>query len=152
MNNRMKAIKEKGFKMDFNDPDIDTYAPVDFSKIRIGLKTVQDAVLNTGTLKKANSKLADKTTVLTAIQDNDYQTMQEISTFFYKTNGIYNRLCRYMAYMYRYDWLITPHIFSENVGSKKILDNFYKALNYLENCELKKFFGEIALKVIKNGC
>lgn len=152
MNNRMKAIKEKGFKMDFNDPDIDTYAPVDFSKIRIGLKTVQDAVLNTGTLKKANSKLADKNTVLTAIQDNDYQTMQEISTFFYKTNGIYNRLCRYMAYMYRYDWLITPHIFSENVGSKKILDNFYKALNYLENCELKKFFGEIALKVIKNGC
>ena len=125
MNNRMKAIKEKGFKMEFNNPDIDTYVPTDFSKIRIGLITVQDAVLNTGTLKKANSNLADKNTVLTAIQDNDYQTMQEISTFFYKTNGIYNRLCRYMAYMYRYDWLITPHIFSDNIYSKKILVSFY---------------------------
>jgi len=36
--------------------------------------------------------------------------MREISNFFYKTSGIYSRLCRYMAYLYRYDWFITPYI------------------------------------------
>ena len=36
--------------------------------------------------------------------------MRNISNFFYKTSGIYARLCRYMAYLYRYDWFITPYI------------------------------------------
>ena len=48
--------------------------------------------------------------------------MREISNYFYKTSGIYNRLCRYMAYMYRYDWMITPYINSENVKEDKVLD------------------------------
>ena len=34
----------------------------------------------------------------------------------------------------------------------KILDSFYKAVNYLDNFHPKKFFGEVALKVIRNGC
>lgn len=36
--------------------------------------------------------------------------MREISNFFYRTSGIYSRLCRYMAYLYKYDWFITPYI------------------------------------------
>jgi len=36
--------------------------------------------------------------------------MIDISNFFYKTSGIYSRLCRYMAYLYKYDWFITPYI------------------------------------------
>jgi len=41
--------------------------------------------------------------------------MRDISNFFYKTSGIYGRLCRYMAYLYKYDWFITPYI-EECVG------------------------------------
>lgn len=77
--------------------------------------------------------------------------MREISSFFYRTSGIYNRLCRYMAYMYRYDWMITPYINSESLKEEKILDGFHKALTYLDNFCVKKFLGEVALKVIKNG-
>ena len=36
--------------------------------------------------------------------------MRQISNFYYKTSGIYSRLCRYMAYLYKYDWFITPYI------------------------------------------
>ncbi|AXF52473.1 MAG: putative portal protein [Caudoviricetes sp.] len=77
--------------------------------------------------------------------------MREISNFFYRTSGIYSRLCRYMAYLYRYDWLLTPYINSNSIREEKILEGFYKALNYLDNFEIKKYLGEVALKVVRNG-
>jgi hypothetical protein len=96
--------------------------------------------------------------------------MRSISDFFYKTSGIYSRLCRYMAYLYKYDWFITPFIggcaglLAHNVDfgeqeteeelkeKKKYFDHFFKVLKYLESFEIKKFFGEVALKVVRNGC
>ena len=134
----------------------DTYAQsynaVDFSKIKVGIKTLDDAVLTLGDLKKINPRLADKEEVLRAIQNADFDTMREISNFFYKTSGIYNRLCRYMAYLYRYDWMVTPYIVADNLRNEKVLEVFDKALRYLDNFEVKRFFGEVALKVIRYGC
>ena len=96
--------------------------------------------------------------------------MREISNFFYRTSGIYSRLCRYMAYLYKYDWFITPYIngceglldIDSGLGNidsqaqikerKKQFGNFFKVLKYCQNFEIKRFFGEVALKVVKNGC
>lgn len=125
---------------------------VDFSKIKIGAKSLENAILEFSNYKKLNPKLGDKEEVLRAIMNSDYETMRDISNFFYKTSGIYARLCRYMAYLYRYDWYITPYINSESLKQEKILDGFNKALMYLDNFEAKRFFGEVALKVIRNGC
>ena len=144
----MDEIKKKGFDM---TPDSFQYQSQDFSKIRIGQKNVEDAILNLSDFKRTDSRLGDKTTILNAIKNNDQRPMREISSFFYRTSGIYNRLCRYMAYMYRYDWMITPYINSESIKEEKILDGFNKALTYLDNFCVKKFLGEVALKVIKNG-
>ena len=142
-------VTEDSYSEDiYNQP----YNAVDFSKVKVGLKTLDDAILTLGDLKKANPRLADKEEVLRAIQNADYDTMREISNFFYKSSGIYNRLCRYMAYLYRYDWMVTPYIVSENLKNEKILEVFDKTLRYLDNFEVKKFFGEVALKVIRNGC
>ena len=139
-----------------SDISEDTYAhsynAVDFSKIKVGIKTLDDAVLTLGDLKKINPRYADKEEVLRAIHNADYETMREISNFFYKSSGIYNRLCRYMAYLYRYDWMVTPYIVSESLKNDKVLEVFDKALRYLDNFEVKKFFGEVALKVIRYGC
>lgn len=132
-------------------PDSFQYQSQDFSKIRIGQKNVEDAILNLSDFKRTDSRLGDKTNILNAIKNNDQRLMREISNFFYRTSGIYNRLCRYMAYMYRYDWMITPYINSESIKEEKILDGFHKALTYLDNFCVKKFLGEVALKVIKNG-
>lgn len=142
--------------MSLNEDTDDVYAnsfnTVDFSKIKVGIKTLDDAVVNLGDYKKINPRLSDKQEVLRAIHNCDYDTMRDVSNFFYKTSGIYNRLCRYMAYLYRYDWLITPYINSDSLKPEKVLEGFNKALLYLDNFEVKKFFGEVALKVIRNGC
>lgn len=125
---------------------------IDFSKIRIGAKSLENAILEFSSYKKLNPKLGDKEEVLRAIMNGDYEAMRDISNFFYKTSGIYARLCRYMAYLYRYDWYITPYINSDSLKQEKILDGFNKALMYLDNFEAKRFFGEVALKVVRNGC
>lgn len=156
MINRKEEIKKKGFTINLANDTQDVYSQayktIDFSKIKVGAKTLEDAVLDLGSLHKQNPRLADKKAILDAIDKSNYELMREISNYFYKTSGIYNRLCRYMAYMYRYDWMITPYINSENVKEDKVLDIFHKALTFLDNFEVKRFFGEVALKVIKNGC
>lgn len=166
MINRVKEIKKKGFNMNLaqDTQDIMSYQPTDFSKIKVGLKTLDDAILELGDYSRLDKRLGTKDTVMKAMYDCDYETMKEISNFFYKTSGIYSRLCRYMAYLYRYDWMITPYINGfgntksdkqkETKGSKedKIIQDFYKALMFMENMEVKKLLGEIALKVIRNGC
>ena len=78
--------------------------------------------------------------------------MFEISNYFFKVSGIYSRLCRYMAYLYRYDWMVTPFLVEETEDYKKLLQSFDKVLRYLEKFQIKRFFGEVALKVVKNGC
>ncbi len=146
--------------------------PLDFSKIRIGTKTIEDAVLNLGEYKRINPRLGDKRQVMLAINTGDINRMREISNFFYKTSGIYSRLCRYMAYLYKYDWFITPYIqnceglldqdsgisdteaedSTESKAKKKQFLNFFKVLRYFEAFQVKRFCGEVALKVIRNGC
>ena len=125
---------------------------LDFSKIKIGVKTVEDAIYNLGDLKKVNPRLGDKKEVLRAINNGDLKAMREISNFFFKTSGIYARLCRYMAYLYRYDWVITPYVNDTNIKQEKILDSFNKALFALDNFDVKAFCNDVALKVVKNGC
>ena len=137
---------------DYQIPDqADRYIPIDFSKIKVGIKSVSDAVLRLGDYQRINPSFGDKTQVLNAIHYGDLEKMRSISNYFYKISGIYQRLCRYMAYMYRYDWFVTPY-YSDSVRPERVLDNFNKVLLYLDKFEVKKFFGEVALKVIKNGC
>ncbi len=155
MINRKDVIKQKGFSMSLASDTKETvspFEPVDFSKIRIGVKTLEDAVLNLGDYGRIDKRLSNKEWVLKAIHNCDYEQMREISNFFYKTSGIYSRLCRYMAYLYRYDWMVTPYINEEsNKVEDKVLEKFYDVLTYLDNFGVKKFFGEVALKVIRYG-
>ena len=156
--NRKEAIKSKGFKMPIASDTRETMGPsyeaMNFANIRIGAKVLDDAIVDLGDLKKINKNLASKENVLKAVMNCDYAQMREISNFFYNTSGIYSRLCRYMAYLYRYDWMITPYL--NDMENEKVidkaLDGFYESLTYLDNFGVKKFFGEVALKVIKNGC
>ena len=156
MINRVEEIKKKGFNMireeDIQDVYAPSFNPVDFAKIKVGMKTLDDAVVNLGDLKRTNPRLADKKEVLRAIHNGDLETMREISNFFFKTSGIYSRLCKYMANLYRYDWMITPYVNSKSIKQEKIVEGFYKALTYLDNFEIKRFCGDAALKVLKNGC
>ena len=152
------------------DNQDEKYTPIDFSKIKIGVKTLDDAVLSLGQYKRLNPRLGDKKEILRAMNSGDINKMRDISNFFYHTSGIYSRLCRYMAYLYKYDWFITPYIANcdglidsdaglgdvdsqaQTKEKKKQFTNFFRVLNYFEQFEVKRFCGEVALKVIRHGC
>lgn len=162
MINRKEEIKKKGFSMVdehkeelMYDASQNSFVPVDFSKIKVGTKTLEDAILNLGNYRRADTRFVNRDAIFKAMLNRDYEEMRAISNFYFDSSGIYARLCRYMAKMYRYDWMITPYI-NEEVTKEKdenaILTDFYKILLYFDNSELKRLFGNIALKVIKNGC
>ena len=80
MKNRIQEIKSKGFNIPIQDDSTDVYSQahslIDFSKIKVGAKMLDDAVVTIGDLKKINPRLADKTTVLQAIHNGDIETMR----------------------------------------------------------------------------
>ena len=158
MRNRIEEIHQKGFNI-ITPREIDQvqstgYQGVpetDFKKIKIGAKTLDDAVLNLGELRKLNPNLANKENVLRAIHDYDLKTMREISDYFYRISGIYGRIVRYMAFMYRYDWMVTPYVNDQSVKKEKLLKNFSQCLSTLDNFQVKKNLGEIALQILLHG-
>ena len=156
------AIKAKGFDMSAKPEGINRqetmikhtgYATpeMNFNKIKIGPQTLDDAIMLVGDLGKANPRCADKATVLRAIANYDLKLMREISEYFYRTSGIYSRILRYMAFMYRYDWYVTPYVYDKKFKAEKIEENFYKCLSDLDAFNVKKKLGEIALKVLLEG-
>lgn len=155
--NKQELIKEKGFHIPLASdtselPSLER-RNLDFNKVKVGLKTLEDAVITSaGDLKKARPDLADKQTVLRAINDYDFVKMREISDYFYRTNGIYQRLCKYAANLYCYDWMITPYINDSKVQTQeKVLTSYYEALTLLDNFNVKAFLGKAALKIIRHG-
>jgi hypothetical protein len=148
---RQAYIHSQSFDL-FNTDEVIGGDNTKFRKIKVGPKTLEDATVNLGTYKKINSRLGDKIEVMRAINNGDVTTMREISEFFFKTSGIYSRLCKYMAYLYRYDWVITPYTMEEDTNIEKVLKNFYKALNRFDNFGVKEFCQDVALKVVKRGC
>ena len=104
MIDRKAIIKQKGFAVNMaTEENKPSNPPIDFSKIKIGTKVLDDAILEFGELKTVNPSLSDKATILDALDRRDVFKLREISNFFYRVSGIYARLCRYMAYLYKYD-------------------------------------------------
>ena len=122
-----------------------------YGKIKIGTKSLEDAVLNLGSIQKETRNVINKGVIYRALIDNDLEKLREISNYFYKTSGIYQRICNYFATMYRYDWYVVPEVYDEKIKEEKIVGDFHKVLNYLDNSYIKKVCGDMALGVIKNG-
>jgi hypothetical protein len=118
-------------------------APTEYGKIKVGVKTLQDATLNLGSLCTGNRTYGSKDTIIKALASNDIALQREISKYFYRTSGIYERTCNYFATMYRYDWYIVPEI-KGTADEKKVVADFHRILNYLDSCYIKKLCNDIA--------
>ena len=144
INNRKEIIKKKGFSILSVDNDSAQlsdnqkgFVPVDFSKMKVGKMVLDNAILNLSSFENTDSRLGKKENILKAIHDGDVVAQREISDYFFNVSGIYSRLCKYMAYMYRYDWMVTPYI-NDTANSKdedNALEAFYKILLFLDNSE-----------------
>ena len=142
--NRQDIIRAKGFDM-MQRPQ------TEYGHIKSGTKQLADAVINLGAIEKSTKGYVSKGVVLKALFDNDVQKLREISNYFYKTNGIYQRLCNYVATMYRYDWYVVPEVYKEGTKGEEIIKDLHKVLNFMDNSYISKICGEMALGVVKNG-
>ena len=61
------------------------------------------------------------------------------------------KVCNYVANLYRYDWYVVPEIYDDKVKEEKIVKEFVSILKYLDNTYIKQICSDIALNVIKNG-
>jgi hypothetical protein len=152
---RSEEVHSKGFDLfgsTYSYQDVED--PLAYRKIKVGPKSLDDAILNLGSynadLPKYNG--ISKAMILHSLANDDYKELRRISNLFYKVSGMYQRVCDYFAYLYRYDWYVVPEVYDESTKEDKILKDFSKILNYLDNSYLKKLCGDIALEVIKNGC
>ena len=154
---RQDTIHAKGFDLfDFsyaNPENVGEEQPIlDYGKMKVGVKQIEDAVLELGTLRQARLPFCNKPDIMRAIVTRDYRKLRMISDFFYAASGIYQTLCNYFAFLYRYDWYIYPENVSENAKPEKVVEEYTKILSYLDRSYIKKLCGEIALKVVKYGC
>ena len=155
--NRNDLIHSKGFDIASShanyryQEDFET----EFKKIKVGIKNLDDAVLNLGSFKRSmgNHKYVDKNYILKALADNNLPELRNISSFFYETYGVYERVCNYFAYLYRYDWYVMSDMNedSKKIKTDNVLKDFNRVLSYLDNSYIKKICGDIALEVIKVG-
>lgn len=141
---RQEEIHSKGF---------DLTGETEYGRIKVGNKNLEDAILNLESLSKAlpTHGYTKKKTIYKAMSENDLVEMRNISNFYYNLNGIYQRICNYAAYLYRYDWYLVPEIYDNTVKEEKMLADFSRILNFLDNSYIRKTCGDIALDVIKEG-
>ena len=147
---RQDNIHEKGFDL------INGALPTDYNKVKIGIKTVTDATLQLGDwcryINGPERRYADKRVVLTALARRDVALLRKISRYFYRVSGIYQKVCDYFANMYRWDWYIVPEVYDQKTKEDKILEQFHKVLNYLDNSYIKNLCNKISRDVILDGC
>jgi len=63
--------------------------PNEYGKIKVGTKTVEDAVLTLGQLRKVDPRIANKGIVMKALYERDLPLLREISNYFYTISGVY---------------------------------------------------------------
>ena len=108
MQNRQDVIHSKGFSLSNRRQSYE--GPVDYKKVKIGTKNVEDAVLNLGAIQRVEKRYSNKDVIYKALAQHDLPLLREISNYYYLTNGIYSRICDYYANLYRYDWYTVPEI------------------------------------------
>ena len=100
-----------------------------YNKIGVGNKSLSDdAFLNLDAVAAIGSnKPVKKQAVLRAIETKDAQQLRVISDYFYNKSGIYERLVKYMAHFFRYDFFVTPVQYDKTVPDSKVVEGWYKA-------------------------
>lgn len=123
-----------------------------YARIKVGNKVYDDATLDLKILKKDKERyFLHKERVIKALVENDVCTLRDISNYFYRTNGIYQKVVNYYATMYRFDWYISPEVFSENASQEKIVADFLKQLDYFDASNIKQLCSDWSLMVLRDG-
>ena len=133
-----------------DDPALQLYG-----SIKLGVKKLEDAILDLGSVNNSlpTHMYTKKKTVYMALAENDLNELRNISNFYYNVNGIYHKVCNYLAYLYRYDWYVVTelHKDKDKIKETEVMKDLSRILHFLDNSNIRKQCGDIALEVIKNG-
>lgn len=139
---RQNTIHEKGFK---------------FGKIDTLGKRITEASVDLDSFTKTKTSYTDKSAIISALTSQDNEKLRLISEYYYTTNGIYQRFCKYLANLFKYDWYLATRFTKDKTKISKhakanALKDFDKISNFLDNSNIKKMLGNFALEVVKEGC
>ena len=141
--NRQAEIHAKGFNMGYHYKAEKINGIQKIDKANVNLRTI---------VSRVDDYYTDKTAIIEALTNHDYETLRAASEFYFDYNGIYKRACEYLAYLFRYDYYLIPYVNDNNLKNEKALEEFGKLSSFLDNSNLKRRFNEIALEVVKKGC
>ena len=145
---KQDAVHKKGFDM-IKAPtsSIDTYA-----RLKMGKKEYDDALVDLRYYEKKQLRgFRNKEFILTALANNDLPVIREISRYFYRTNGIYQKVINTFATMYRYDWYVATEDVTDSANSNNVVKDCLKVLGVFDNSSIKSTCGDFALGVLRDG-
>lgn len=130
--------------------------PDRYNRMRVGAKTLDGeiSVIYPDVEGHARRRKQDRGDVVKVITQGSDKEIRALSDLFFRKSGIYSRLCRYMANLYRYDTFVTPMVYDDKLYKSKgdkIVEGWYKSCRYIERSDIKRTLGLIALDVIRYG-
>ena len=135
--------------------------PMNFGLLKVrGMKTKQaQAVIYNESSKQRGGVNFDRMSndkLIKIITDgSDIKAIRELSKWFAKTNGIYDRAVRYLSDIYRFDYLLYPNLDLDveltDKENKAIMKNFNKLLEHFDNSAIQLMSRRWARTVCTEG-
>lgn len=119
------------------------------------LKQSQAVIITEKDRHSDNFGRLDGEELIKIIQSLDINRMRALSRWFARVNGIYNRTVRYLAELYRYDFIVYPNLDLDieitDEMKKKLLKKFNNILEYFDNSAIQLMCLKWASRVCIDG-
>lgn len=132
----------------------------DFGLLKVRKMQVKQAqVINSVSESKGqtsyNFRTMDHSRMIKITQETDMKAIRALSKYFYQTNGIYARAVRYLADIYKYDFVLYPNLDLDldvtDEFSEKILKKFNQLLEHFDNSSIQLMSRKWAITVCIEG-
>lgn len=132
----------------------------DFGLLKVRKMQVKQAqVINSASERKSqtsyNFRTMDHSRMIKITQETDMKAIRALSKYFYQTNGIYARAVRYLADIYKYDFVLYPNLDLDldvtDEFSEKILKKFNQLLEHFDNSSIQLMSRKWAITVCIEG-
>lgn len=135
--------------------------PMDFGLLKVRKMTIKpaEAIIYKEDSKGRNSvdwtrQTHDK--MIETTKGTDLKQIRSLSKYFFQTNGVYARAVRYLADIYKYDFLLYPNLDLDlemtDEFSDKILKKFNVLLEHFDNSAIQLMCRKWANTVCIEGC
>lgn len=135
--------------------------PMDFGLLKVRKMTIKpaEAIIYKEDAKGRNSvdwtrQTHDK--MIETTKGTDLKQIRSLSKYFFQTNGVYARAVRYLADIYKYDFLLYPNLDLDlemtDEFSDKILKKFNVLLEHFDNSAIQLMCRKWANTVCIEGC